>query len=253
MAPIVITYQIPAPIPLKETKESGFLTEPNQWQLWSDGQLLHAATEMFYIYIYLTREVVAKLVSCCQQAVIFHAAGLAYNGQGIIFCGASESGKSTLAAWLTASGFDFLSDEMLAVSVSSGQMSGLTCPLVLKKESAFVWQHWHPHLTDQDFINIFDGAVWLDPELLHPNCVQSVAFPRLLIFPRYAPHEPFAVQPLSAAQTVFRLMARLISFSHPIDGGLPVAKRLARQTMAYSLTYSEINQATSWINKIITD
>jgi hypothetical protein len=55
----------------------------------------------------------------------------------------AASGKSTLAAWLlAANGLDFLTDELVCVTLDLSEMSGLARPIGLKVGSAFVWKRW---------------------------------------------------------------------------------------------------------------
>jgi hypothetical protein len=197
--------------------------------------------------------VAAKLVTRSHHHAIFHAASLSYGQTGLILCGQSESGKSTLAAWLTATGFDFFTDELAAVSLDGQELTGLTCPIVLKPNSAFVWQHW---LTDEAALSqiyFFNGVAWVDPELLRPQCVGAAAIPRFLIFPRYtAEGEPVLAQPLSPAEAVFRLMPRLVNFANLSNRGLAEITRLAQRTVAYQLCYADVASAAAWVEQLVT-
>ncbi len=236
---VIATYQITT-------------TNRGELQLWRDDKLLHpAGSEPFYVFTYLTRDVVAKLVTCCQQHLVFHAAGLARGRQGLILCGQSGSGKSTLAAWLTVSGFDFLTDELVAVTFDRYEMSGLAGPIVIKPDSAFIWQHWLDQAVDQSSIHFFGGTAWLDPELLRPHCVRATAYPHLLIFPRYAAGEPLVAQQLSTAEAVFRLMPQLVNFENLPDRGFALVHLLQvkqGQDLSSSLpTQKKVVYACVWV------
>jgi Coenzyme PQQ synthesis protein D (PqqD) len=79
-----------------------------------------------------------------QQAVRFagpdrlllHAAAVAAGEIGVLLSGPSGSGKSTLAGLLVRSGFDYLTDELVAVGRRTGLLYGYPRALSLRSESA---------------------------------------------------------------------------------------------------------------------
>jgi hypothetical protein len=218
-------------------------------ELWGNDKVLYRGPSSFHIYVYLTRDVMLKLATGNRHHLVFHAAGLAHNDRGIILCGQAGSGKSTLAAWLTAVGFDFLSDELVAVALEPLEMSGLAGPVVLKEGAAFVWRRWLSEDDVENQVHFFDGAAVFDPELLRPQAIRAAATPHVLLFPHYSPGTPLIARPLSAAAAMFHLMPRLINFAHLPNRGWADIKRLTEQTTAYSLAYSEVSLAAGWIEQ----
>lgn len=219
------------------------------FQLECDGRLVHVGPAPLYILTYLTRDVPARLVSYCQERLFFHAAGLARGEQGLLLCGEPESGKSTLAAWLTAQGFDFLSDDLMAITPGSQAMSGLPCPIRLKAGSSFVWQRWLGERTELSQPLFFKDTAWIDPELLRPGCLAATASPQLLLFPRYTAGAPLVAQPLSTSEAAYRLMPRLVNYENLASRGFAEVAWLALKTRAYSLSYADVEQAAAWISQ----
>jgi hypothetical protein len=72
-----------------------------------------------------------------------------------------------------------------------------------------------------------------------------------LIFPRYAPDTQFCVERLTSAGVLFRLLQHLVNARNFSDHGLAATARLARQVIAYTLDYSNIETASEWIQKTI--
>jgi len=216
-----------------------------------DHKFLETDAEPFYIFMHLIRDVMARLATQGQPGLVFHAAGLACDQRGLILCGASDSGKSTLTARLIGAGFDYLSDELIVIRLQPYEMSGLARPLLLKEGSAFVWEQWLISEANESQLNFFNGVAWLDPELLRPDCIELKAAPTLLIFPRYTNHASLTARPLSAAETLFHLMPQLVNFENLPNRGFPPTQHLARQITAYRLIYGEATQAADWIaNKL---
>jgi hypothetical protein len=219
-------------------------------QLRRDDAVLYRGRESPYLIQHLIHALTTALTDHCQEHMVFHAAGLACGERGLILFGGSGSGKSTLAAWLTASGFDFLTDEVVAVPYDLGEMIGLARPIGLKAGSAFVWQHWLDATTLKSLTHFSDGSVLLDPELLRRGCVRESAPPQILLFPRYAADEPFLVEQLSPAMALFRMMKRSVDARHLHSQWFAAASALAGHTSAYSLTYADVREAAAWIGQV---
>jgi hypothetical protein len=201
----------------------------------------------------LMHEVLIRLNGQCAVGPVFHAAALAQTGQGLILCGRSGSGKSTLAAWLVANGFHYLTDEVIVYAPESEKISGFARSLILKRGSAFIWQHWLPEDDDREgFLNFADGSAWIDPCLLNPDGVVSQAKPCWLLFPEYLPESDFQTKSLSPAETLFYLLQNLVNARNLPNHGLEAASLLARQVTAFKLTYSNLKVVTTWIQQTIS-
>ncbi len=221
----------------------------HRWQLLRDGWLLYRGSTSTEIVNRLVQDMTLMLITHCSHQLLFHAAGLAEGTNGLILCGKSGTGKSTLAAWLAAIGLDYLTDELVAVSFDSTAMRGLARPLVLKTGSAFVWRHWLGETVSPGMTHLPGGATWLDPEALRRGCVRGSAYPRLILFPRYAPGAPLESRPLSTAESTFHLMQHLINAENLPGCGFAAASHLARQTTAYDITYADVELAAEWIKQ----
>lgn len=198
----------------------------------------------------LMQEITTSLTANCRTHLVFHAAGLARGQCGVILCGGSGSGKSTLASWMIARGMDFLTDELAAVSSDLKEMEGLPRPILIKAGSAFVLQQWLDDRNRENLPRLSGGAVLLDPEALRPGCVVASASPRLVVFPTYAESSPLRTKRLSPAETLFRLMQRLINARNLPNLGFKACADLSRQVDGYSMTYSDVDLAVTWIESL---
>lgn len=197
----------------------------------------------------LMQEGLSRLSGSHAFGPVFHAAALADARGGVILCGPSGCGKSTLAAWMLASGFRYLTDEVIACSEAGGQMSGFARSLALKKGSAFLWQRFLGTDKREGLLHFSDGSAWIEPVLFNRDGFCSQAAPRLLLFPRYLAHSPLRVTPLTPAESLFRLLQTLVNARNLPDFGLGSAARLARQVTAYAVEYSDLETATAWIRQ----
>jgi hypothetical protein len=200
--------------------------------------LLHAARSLLYME--------------GKYDVAFHAAMVAFGDCGVMLCAPRECGKSTLAAYLVAQGFDFLADEPALLQLDTGSVSPLPLPISLKEGSwSILRPHW-PQLAGSPVHLRSDGT---QIRMAHPSQQSCSSRSRRLtqiVFPRYALSSPLAeIESLSPLYTL-----RLLT-----EGGLLLAKRFAREdfeaflqlvwrTPAYILRYSSLEEARRMLHEI---
>ena len=197
----------------------------------------------------LMQDVITRLNGISTTHLIFHAAALAFANNGVILCGQSGSGKSSLAAWLTANGFQYLTDEVIALPTDGDEISGLSRSIVLKRGSAFIWQRWLSNKDADGFMQFNDESAWIESTLFNTDAARAAVKPRVLIFPRYVPESEFHFERLTPADALFRLLQCLVNARNFPDHGMAATARLARQVIAFSLTYSDIESATEWVER----
>jgi hypothetical protein len=217
-----------------------------------DGSDLFSRLNFEHVLFYLMQDGLTQLNGTASMELVFHAAALAHLDRGLILCGQSGSGKSSLTAWLTASGLQYLTDEVISLPVSGDEIRGFCRSMILKRGSAFIWQHWLANKESDGFLHFNDGTAWVTPTLLNAASVRGRVKPRVIIFPRYVAGALFQVQRLTSANTLFQLLQCLVNARNFPDHGMSAATRLARQVSAYRLTYSDIETATQWIQQTIT-
>jgi hypothetical protein len=201
----------------------------------------------------LMTEAISRLVSVCERGLVIHAGALAQDGKAVLLCAQGGSGKSTLSAWLTADGLQYLTDEVIEIplAMNGSQVNTFPRSIFLKRGSAFVWQQ---HLTQPEsprFLRFSDDAAWIDPQLFQPAPPAAQSDPRLLVFPRYVPWAALQVQKLTTAETLFRVMQNVTNARNLPRHGLDAATQLAQRVQAYTLTYSDLNNASGWIQKTL--
>ncbi len=192
-------------------------------------------------------EALEALSAASATHAIFRAASLALGERGLMLCGPARSGKSSLAAWLTASGMDYLGDELVAIPVDGTEMSGLCRSVEVEVESAFILERWvnDPHA--QGLLGFSDGSAWIDPELLRAESARPSAPLALVLFSHYDPQVDFEAAGLKPEMTAFLLQQNLVNAPKFADRGVGLTQRLARQVTAFGLTYGDLEWASSWI------
>lgn len=203
------------------------------------------------LFLLMMMYAVTSLNTDCLSGLLFHSACVAAGDQGVLICHGSGTGKSTLAAWMVADGFDYLTDEVALSSGDDYSLTGLTRSVVLKSGSRFVIDRWVSGDTGSGQYDFADGSCWIDPELLRPGSVRQSALPRLLIAPRYDPASTLTADPMTSGQTTFHLMQHLVNARNFHDHGMRAAADLARRVKGYTLTYPDCAEAAAWIRQTL--
>ncbi|EIJ43860.1 serine kinase of the HPr protein, regulates carbohydrate metabolism [Beggiatoa alba B18LD] len=116
----------------------------------------------------ILRQTLAKI----RSHILCHAAVLSYNNQGYIIVADSGCGKTTLSLALVKQGFKLLSDEMVAISLATGELTPYPRCLWVRTgtQSVFQQNQWEypPHQIVSKSQN--RQAIQLTDDLLGKNC-----------------------------------------------------------------------------------
>ena len=183
--------------------------------------------------------------------VAFHAAMVAIGDCGVMLCAPREWGKSTLASYLVAQGFEFLADEPALLHLDTWSVSALHLPISLKQGSWPTLRQWWPQLDDAPIHLRSEGT---KIRMVHPSQGSGISQSRRLthiVFPQYAPLSSAKVEFLSLLPTL-----RLLN-----ESGMLLAKqftrenfedllRSVRRTSAYKLQYASLAEAHRMLDEI---
>lgn len=181
---------------------------------------------------------------------LIHGAAVARNGEGLALCGPSGSGKSTLTAGLTSAGFDYLADDLVAVSAPDGTIVPWPMPLSMKPGSFAVVTPHRPDVAQAPSYRTKGAEARL---LVPPPTAWDAAAVRLrcFVFPHFTEGAAAELQRLSPFQVIERLLTDRIWIGHPI-----AADRVAAlltwlsETPAYAATYGTLDDGMRLIEQV---
>ncbi len=160
----------------------------------------------------------------------FHggAAAAGKDGDAVVFPGERGRGKSTLVTTLCADGWGYLSDDVLPVDPSSGQVFPFPqTPAVRTHPGTEMPQEW----------------LWTtrkrDVRLPGTRIVRSPRPIAAIVFPHYQPGADDAVVGLTPAPAALELLASCWNFHEHQEHALQHVSELAVRVPAYRITYSD--------------
>jgi hypothetical protein len=219
-----------------------WMTHP--WALWRDGEPCETSVTDDYLIPYVLWEVTRVVLERTVLPVVpMHAAALAHRGNAVALIGPSHSGKSTLAAWLTRSGWGFLTDEVSLVDTSE---SG----------HPVVHPFWRPIGVRRPG-PLDDHVDFLGPEsevLLPASELGSLASPAplvALVCPTYEAGATASLEPLGAAAALALVADQIPSLGRD---GAPVFHALAAvvaEVPAFQMIVDDLDEATAQLTRLV--
>ena len=182
---------------------------------------------------------------------LMHGAALTRREHGFALVGSSGSGKSTLAAALMCAGFDYLADDLVALSSPDAFIVPWPLPLSVKPGSVDILMPHHPGLACATRYR----TKGVEARLLVPPTnawnVEPVAL-RTLIFPHFTEGAGPEMHRLSAFEALERLLTDRVWLGDPITEPR-VTSFLAwlHRTPAYAVSYGTLGDAMRLIQSVI--
>jgi hypothetical protein len=209
--------------------------DAGQWVLHDHASNLRRKLKLPGDLIYhLTDRIVFHLADKAQGVHCLHAASVSKNGRALVIPANSGAGKSSFTTWLSANGFDYLTDELILID-SERKIQGLARPIQIKPHGIDAVQGL---IIDNDKVQPgrFANAVPISSlggsvsELSHHQL-------SLFVFPQYKKGADFEFQKLSAADAGMKLMANHVNARNLEGHGFREMMDIIRNTPCYSLEY----------------
>ncbi len=220
-----------------------------------DGAILYQGESEGDLASLLLAEVTHHLADRGRDGVLLHAAAVARRGVAVILPGRTGSGKTTLAAWSTAKGLDYLTDELVLVpgrldGRQPNQVRPFYRPLTIKATGQRDRERLLGRSPPEDGVLSAAHATLVSPTLLggvyahHPTLAVTV-------FPRFQRGAQLCLEALSKAEADLALMSCVVNARNLPGHGFAQVARLARQVPAFSLVYGEAEEAAATVTVLL--
>jgi hypothetical protein len=129
---------------------------------------------------YLVWDINRRVVETAGERLLLHAAAATRDGVAVIVPAVSGGGKSTLVAALVAAGFDYLSDEIVAIEAGPARITGYHKAIALKEGSWPLITAGAPGPAIAPFMAM---TRYVTPEMLGSTVPEHAARPGLVVVP----------------------------------------------------------------------
>jgi hypothetical protein len=184
----------------------------------------------------LTSDLNDRAVSSQPEHLVIHAGAVTWPGDGVLLLpGTSGSGKSTLTAALVRAGLGYLSDEAVAIDLTTAEVQPYAKPLALSSRSLEALGL--PTVAGE--LSATLAATALRP---HPWGRPGVA--RTLVFPKYVPSGQPGLEPLSRGEALVRLAEHSFNFADHGGAWLPGLAAIVSRCSCWRLTHGDAGSAS---------
>jgi hypothetical protein len=187
-----------------------------------------------------------EAVRSTSDRLLFHAGGVQSGDCGVLLPAQSGSGKSTLVTALVQAGCGYLSDELVALSLSTGQLLPYPKPVTLKTGSFPFFEALRPAGAPGS-----DGqepGEWLvRPEDIRSGSVGQACNPTLVVTPHYVAGAPTRLRQLPPDEAFLALALNTVNLEKLGATGAQLLGNLVEVCTSYELVMSDPDEATGLV------
>lgn len=233
-----------------------FNTDSRCWLVIDGGIIGNWTSEMeHYLSGKVSMEILQKITHTNESdwMAVFHAAGISYNNQGVLFLGDSGNGKSTLSAILMANGFEVLADDFLPVLSGTTELFSFPAAISIKKHAIDLLAAQFPELKlakEYEFPALNKTVRYLSNPFAATENFKKVPC-KALVFVKYE----------AGSKLKFNAMPKDIAFQKLIpDSWISPLEKNAKQFLdwfeklpCWELTYADNKSMVETVKKIFND
>ncbi len=215
--------------------------------LWNGEKKLYFGECPYSLAYILVNGVIYQPIVKNDRGQAIHSAALGYEDKGVLFPGNSGSGKSTLAAWLVARGCNYLTDELVLLSLEEQRIYPFTRPISIRNISDTILASFFKGERKKIFIG--ENGCMLPHRLLNSNFSPDTPQLSLIIFPEYRSGAQMSMTELSGAMACSRLISCYVNARNIEEHGINRLADVVRKTPVFHLVYSNFND----LAPVVTD
>ncbi len=224
--------------------------KPVKMSLWKGEKQLYFGESKHALAYVLVNEVIYEIINNNQVDLAFHAAFVSRGNRGVLFPGLSGAGKSSLAAWLTAQGYTYHTDELVFIA-RDGQMFPFTRPISLRADS-FSALSVYIDFQHDDILSGKEGVIVSHRSL---NSCWAPLSPSvdLIVHPEFTTKRQAALTKLSSGQSCMKLFKSYVNARNISGHGFKDIADIARKATSYDLTFGGFNDIRTTLEPLLDE
>lgn len=190
-----------------------------------------------------------RALESSRDTIALHAAVVARGDTGLLLCGPSGVGKSSLTLALLDHGWDYLSDDFAPIAVESGRV--LPVPKPIHSKDPAVWERLLERWQPPDWVPAPTRSCLVPATVWH--VMEEPVEARVIVFPHFDPFATPSTRPMTAAEATARCGANLHGLSRLDRRALGVVARLGSAARSCELVYGSSAEALAMVDQMVTD
>jgi len=177
-----------------------------------------------------------------------HAAAVERGGEVVVLTAGAGAGKTTMAAALVADGYDYITEEVVALDPTSGEIVPYPLPFCLEPGSQRLFEHLAPDgATDPLAVR---GDVWfVHPEQVRRGSRSAGGVVTAVIVPAFRPGAAQQFDDLTPAETLLHLLSGTMNLDRIGHDGFVRLVELAWSVPGYRLEYGDLGEARQLVSR----
>jgi hypothetical protein len=188
-----------------------------------------------------------------ERYCLLHAAVVVKGRKGVLICGKSGAGKSSLSlALMYRHGYQYLTDEIACWDTETEKFVAYPKAIMLKERGFLRFQETYPQLHTQmwDSKRFSQKVCFFNPSTKAPSRVRKTAKINMVVFPRYRERESLRVSSLPKAQALLCLQKERFDSIGFSQGDFDKLTGLLNGTSVSRVLYHNVFEAADMIDAL---
>jgi hypothetical protein len=215
-----------------------------------DGSCVQRGRTEAAIVDFVLWDAVTRAVERATDLLALHAGAVALGGRGVLLPAPPDSGKTTLTAALTRSGFSYLSDEIAPIDPGTGLLRPFPRALWMDVRAidrlGGLWE-----AIPEELRALRRPQYHVRPEDLRPDPVGADVPVRLVVAPSYAGGEEVELEPLSRAEALVLLAENAFNLERFGRRAVEVLARVVADARCFRLRMGDLDRAARAVRDLL--